>query len=121
MALDSRESFQRNKDSYRQRLEQETNPAIRELLRQDIAHLDAIQAGTASSREFAIGYNLDAKAATDPAQLAQLEKRIHAHGFRVRMAGEQDVKRILAVYYQQDAITTYFDDYDGESVVKEHG
>lgn len=36
VALDSRESFQRNKDYYRQRLEEETVPAIRELLRQDI-------------------------------------------------------------------------------------
>ena len=33
LALDSRESFQRNKDWYRQRLETEELPAIRELLR----------------------------------------------------------------------------------------
>ena len=39
LALDSRESFQRNKDWYRQRLETEELPAIRELLRQDGAHL----------------------------------------------------------------------------------
>ena len=46
LALDSRESFQRNKDWYRQRLETEELPAIRELLRQDAAHLDEIQAAT---------------------------------------------------------------------------
>ncbi len=34
LALDSRESFQSNKDWYRRRMEQETNPALRELLRQ---------------------------------------------------------------------------------------
>ena len=54
LALDSRESFQRNKDWYRQRLETEELPAIRELLRQDAAHLDEIQAATASAREFAL-------------------------------------------------------------------
>ena len=59
LALDSRESFQRNKDWYRQRLEQEELPAIRELLRQDSAHLDEIQATTASAREFALVYRLD--------------------------------------------------------------
>ena len=50
LALDSRESFQRNKDWYRQRLEHEELPAIRELLRQDAAHLDEIQSATASAR-----------------------------------------------------------------------
>ena len=44
LALDSRESFQSNKDWYRRRMEAETLPALRELLRQDGAHLDAIQA-----------------------------------------------------------------------------
>lgn len=121
VALDSRESFRRNKDYYRQRLEEESLPAIRELLRQDMEHLDSIQAGTASAREFAILFKLDAQAAADPAQLAQLEKRIHGHGFRVRLAGPQDIKRILAVYYQQDAVTDIFDNYDGESVVKDRG
>ena len=58
LALDSRESFQRNKEWYRQRLEAEELPAIRELLRQDAAHLDEIQAATASAREFALVYRL---------------------------------------------------------------
>lgn len=120
VALDSRESFQRNKDWYRQRLADEPIPAIRELLWQDMEHLDEIQAGTASSREFAIVCKLDAQSAADPAQLAQVEKRIHSHGFRVRLAGPQDVKRILAVYYQQDAVTETFDNYDGESAVNTH-
>lgn len=119
VALDSRESFQRNKDYYRQRLEEETIPAIRELLRQDMEHLDSVQAGTASAREFAVLCRMEPQTAADPVQLAQLEKRIHSHGFRVRLADGQDVKRILAVYYQQDAVTDRFDDYDGESVVKD--
>ena len=53
LALDSRESFRHNKDWYRQRLEDEELPALRELLRQDSAHLDEIQSATASAREFA--------------------------------------------------------------------
>lgn len=119
VALDSRESFQHNKDWYRQRLEDEPIPAIRELLRQDMEHLDEIQAGTASSREFAIVCKMDAQTAADPTQLAQMEKRIHSHGFRVRLADAQDVKRVLAVYYQQDVTTDRFDDFDGDSVVKD--
>lgn len=83
--------------------------------------LDVIQAGTASSREFAILCKMDAQTAADPTQLAQMEKRIHSHGFRVRLASEQDVKRILAVYYQQDVVTDSFETYDGERAVTDHG
>lgn len=74
LALDSRESFQRNKDWYRQRLETEELPAIRELLRQDAAHLDEIQAATASAREFALVYRLGPQeSGEDIARLRQTE------------------------------------------------
>lgn len=36
LALDSRESFQRNKEYYLRRLEEETEPAVRELLERDM-------------------------------------------------------------------------------------
>ena len=118
LALDSRESFQRNKDCYRQRIEDEKIPALRELLRQDMEHLDAIQSGTASSREFALVCTVED---TDQTQLSQMERRIHGHGFRVRLAGEQDVKRIPAVYYQQDVVTDHFPNFEGEQEGKNRG
>lgn len=118
LALDSRESFQPNKLYYQARLEREESPALRELLRQDTAHLDRIQATTASAREFAFVLRLEQKGAdADRNQFRQLEKRIHDLGFQVRLAGEQDVKRLLAVYYQQDMTTEWFEDYDGERAV----
>ena len=51
----------------------------------------------------------------------RLEKQIQDHGFHVRLAGEQDVKRILAVYYQQDVVTEHFEQVDGERWVTDHG
>lgn len=120
LALDSRESFQRNKDWYRQRLEQEELPAIRELLRQDSAHLDEIQATTASAREFALVYRLDQQeSGEDISRLRQMEQALRDMGFRARLASEQDIKRLLAVYYQQDVTTEWFEDYDGERCIKE--
>ena len=114
LALDSRESFQNNKDWYRQRMEWESNPALRELLRRDAAHLDAIQTTTASAREFAVVHRIEPKSGEDYGALKQLEKRIRDCGFHVRMADEQDVRRILAVYYQQDVTTEHFISFDGE-------
>ena len=122
LALDSRESFQSNKDWYRQRMEQEELPALRELLRQDAAHLDSIQAETASAREFAMVFELDRqKDEPSRSQIARLERSIRDQGFRVRQANRQDLMRLLAVYYQRDVTTDIFDDLDGERWVDTDG
>ena len=117
LAVDSRESFQSNKHCYQERLEKEELPAIRELLRQDMAHLDEIQSSAASSREFAVVYRRDDKSDDNISPLKEDEKRIRDCGFYVRLAGNQDVKRLLAVYYQQDVTTDHFVDFDGEESV----
>ena len=122
LALDSRESFQRNQERYRQRLEQEELPALRELLRQDSAHLDEIQTTTASAREFVLVFRLDQQSGEgNEVQLRQMDKRIRDQCFHVWLAEEQAVKRLLAVYYQQDVTTDRFEDYDGERWAREHG
>ena len=119
LALDSRESFQSNKLYYQERLEKETVPAIRDMLRKNMEHLNKIQSTTASAREFALVHRIAPKASEDHSSLKQLEKRIRDCGFHVRLAEEQDIKRLLAVYYQQDVTTEHFDSFDGEGSV--HG
>ena len=122
LALDSRESFQKNKLWYQQRLEQEANPKIRELLVSDMQHLDEIQTTTASAREFVLAYHLERIGGENTdALLTRMEKDIREWGFHVRLARDQDVKRLLAVYYQQDVTTEYFEGFDGESAVIRHG
>ena len=121
LALDSRESFQSNKRRYQERLAQEELPALRELLRQDMTHLDSIQSSAASAREFALVHRIRPQSGEDRGHLSQLEKRIRDCGFHVRMADEQDIKRLLAVYYQQDVTTEHFDDFDGEGSVEVSG
>ncbi len=122
LALDSRESFQDNKDWYHRRMEQEQLPALRELLRQDAAHLDSIQAATASAREFAMVFELDCqKEEPSRSQIARLERSIRDQGFRVRRASRQDLMRLLSVYYQQDVTTDVFDAVDGERWVEADG
>ena len=117
-ALDSRESYERNKIWYQQRLEEETNPAIRELLMQDRAFLDRIQTTTASAREFALIYPVERKNGENiQSWISTQAKTIRDRGFHVRLAGEQDIKRLLAVYYQQDVTTEYFESVDGERAV----
>lgn len=115
LALNSKESFENNKDFYRQKANLEDLPAIRKLLEQDSAHLDRIQVLMASSREFYILVRLQGKKESDVfSYLSRIEKSIKDNGFTVRRATEQDLKRMLGVYFEQNVTTEQFEDYDGE-------
>ena len=120
-AVDSRESYARNQSWYQHCLEEERNPAIQRLLRLDRAYLDEIQTLSASSREFLLAFPLPSGGSEKPEVMIQrLGKEIADCGFRVRVAHDQDVKRLLAVYYQHDVTTEHYPDFDGEGVI-EHG
>lgn len=115
LALNSKESFENNKDFYRQQANLEDLPAIRKLLEQDSAHLDCIQVLMASSREFYILVRLQGKKESDVfSYLSRIEKSIKDNGFTVRRATEQDLKRMLGVYFEQNVTTERFEDHDGE-------
>ena len=117
LGLDSRESFQQNQVYYQTRLEEETTPKIRELLQKDISYLDEIQTTSASSREFVLVLRMEEQAALDEGGLRQKEKSLCDHGISVRLAEEQDVKRLLVSYYLHDADPESLEDVDGERVV----
>ena len=115
LALNSKESFERNKDFYRERLSQEELPAVRRLLEQDSKHLDRIQVLMASSREFYILVRLQGKKESDVfSYLSRIEKSIKDNGFTVHRATEEDLKRMLGVYFEQNVTTERYEDHDGE-------
>ena len=117
LGLDSRVSFQQNQVYYQTRLDEETTPKIRELLQKDISYLDEIQTTSASSREFVLVLRMEEQAALDEGGLRQKEKSLCDHGISVRLAEEQDVKRLLVSYYLHDADPESLEDVDGERVV----
>ena len=117
LAMNSAESFESNRNYYKSRMEVEELPAVRKLLEEDSIHLDRIQALMASSREFYILLRLQSETALLP-YLARIEKNIKDSGFITRRASEQDIKRLLAVYFEQNATTEHYDSFDGERWVK---
>ena len=121
LGLDSRESFQQNEAYYQTRLEEETTPKIRELLQKDISYLDEIQTASASSREFVLVLRMEEQAALDEGGLRQKEKSLCDHGISVRLAEEQDVKRLLVSYYLRDADPESLEGVDGERAVTAFG
>ncbi len=115
LALNSRESFEDNKSFYSSRMETEELPALRRLLEQDSSHLDRIQALMASAREFYIIVRLrNEKESEVFPYLSRIEKTIKDNGFSVSRAGEQELKRMLGIYFEQDVTTERYEDYDGD-------
>jgi len=115
LALNSKESFEDNKRFYASRMETEELPALRRLLEQDGSHLDRIQALMASAREFYIIVRLrNEKESEVFPYLSRIEKTIKDNGFSVSRAGEQELKRMLGIYFEQDVTTEQYEDYDGD-------
>ena len=120
LAMNSRESFENNKNYYRSRMEAEELPAIHRLLEQDSTDLDRIQVMMASAREFYIMVRLrNEKESEVFPYLARIEKSIKDNGFITRRANDQDLMRMLGVYFEQNVTTEHYDRFDGERWIAE--
>ncbi|MBE5990837.1 MAG: hypothetical protein E7247_00395 [Paenibacillaceae bacterium] len=115
LCLNSRESYEDNKRFLRNRMELETNPAVRRLLEQDLVHLDRIQVQMATAREFLVIIRLrNEKESEVFPYLSRIEKTLREQGFIAKRADKEDIKRLLAVYFEQNVTTEKFEDFDGE-------
>ena len=119
--INSRENFDQNKMFYKERLEEEESPKVREILEKDLIHLDRVQIQTASAREFLFilrfkNYNFESNDVQTG--ISRMEKLLKDEGFTSRLAAKDDIKRLYAVYYVQNITQIYFDDYDGERFVR---
>ena len=113
--LNSRENFEENKRFLRKRMEREENPKIHELLEADLHHLDLIQVQMATAREFLIIVRLrNEKQSEISSYLNRIEKSLREQEFSVKRADMEDIKQILAVYFEQNVTTEKFEDFDGE-------
>ena len=110
-----REASDEHRRFLKSQMEQEENPVIRRLLEQDQTHLDRIQVQMATAREFLIMLRLkDEKESDIFPYLSRIEKSLKEQSFSVKRADKEDIKRILAVYYEQNVTTEKFEDFDGE-------
>ena len=115
LCLNSRESFESNKNFLRSRIAKEENPTVRSLLEQDIQYLDHLQAQTATAREFLLVVRIRGlKDKEIFSHLNRIEKILTENGFTVRRYAREDIKTLLAVYYEQNVTTELFENIDGE-------
>jgi len=116
LCLNSRANFEDNKAFLKSRMEAEDDPAVHRLLERDAAQLDRMQAQTATAREFLIIVRLksDDRGRDVQSYLSRIEESLKNQGFTVHRAESEDIKKLLAVYYEQNVTTEYFEDFDGE-------
>ena len=115
LCVNSRESFEGNKNHLKKLAEKERNPAVRKLLEQDSQHLDHIQAQTATAREFLLIVRLRGlKDKEIYSYLNRIEKILNENGFSARRYDGEDIRTLLAVYFEQNITTEKFENYDGE-------
>lgn len=114
LALNRRENFDQNKQYLKQRIEEEKNPIVQNLLQKDMEILDQIQTESAASRDFLLKVQLKKeKNFETSAYLNRIEKTFSDHGFEVQRCNLEDLMTILAVYYEQDSTTKEFELIDG--------
>lgn len=112
---DSSECFDDNKAYLHSRLENEQNPKVRKLIRQDIGFLDNVQVEMATARQFLFTARIKAKKQKQVFEQAnRVEKIISEQGFEVRRMRKEEIKRFLAIYFEASMNGEQMPDGDGE-------
>lgn len=115
LCVNSRESFEGNKNHLKALSQKEENQAVRKLLEQDMKHLNQIQALTATAREFLLIVRIRGMKDNEIfAHLNRIEKTLNENGFSAKRYDGEDIKTLLAVYFEQNSVTEKFENYDGE-------
>lgn len=122
LCVNSRESFESNKNHLKRLCQRENDPAVRKLLEQDMTHLDQIQALTATAREFLLIVRIRGlKDKEIFSYLNRIEKTLNENGFSAKRYDGEDIKTLLAVYFEQNVTTERFENFDGERWILNEG
>ena len=115
VCTDSSECFDSNKLYLTQRIEEEANPMIRNLLKKDKEYLDTIQIEMATSRQFAFVLRCKGLKREQVFTMAnRVEKIISERGFEIKRMSKEDIKRFLAIYFEASYAGDQMPDVDGE-------
>jgi len=113
---DSAENFNANKQYLKRRIEEETEPAVRELLSKDLAHLDEIQVQTSTQRDFVFIVRFRKETPEQIFNAAnRIEKVIKSQGFEVRRLNKADIKKLLTIYFERNVTSEELPDIDGST------
>lgn len=114
VCTDASECFDDNKVYLTDKIEREPNPMIRSLLAKDREFLDNIQLEMATARQFAFILRCrNMKSEQVFAEVNRLEKTLSDQGFDVKHMAKEDIKRFLAIYFDNSLAGELLPDFDG--------
>lgn len=114
ICLNSRDNFEDNKIFIKKRISEETDKVIINILKKDLYHLDQIQTQTATSRLFLLAVRIKPNDQVETVALIhRIEKLIKLQNLQVEKADKEQIKNMLAVYFEQNVTSDQFEDYEG--------
>ena len=115
LCLNGRDNFENNKIFIKQRIKEEKSEKIRKLLERDLVNLDKIQIQTATARNFSLIIRIKEENQSEIYPLLRrIEKLLKLQGFEVKKADKEELKELLAIFFEQNVTTDKFEDMDGE-------
>lgn len=116
LCLNSAQDYDSNKRYLHRRMAVEQHAALKEIDQLDIEFLDDIQVQMATSREFLLVLRFGARESGQQVSvtLDKARKIMAENGFTVRIADKAQIKKILAIYFEQNIYENEMQDFDGE-------
>lgn len=115
VCVDSAERFDDNKAYLQERINVEPNPQIKTLLKKDATFLDEIQAELTTARKFLFAVRCrNMKPPQVFAYANTVRKVLSEQGFDVHRMGKDEIKRLIALYFDASLTGENIPDYDGE-------
>lgn len=110
---DSSECFDDNKIYLKDRLEDELNPNISKLIKKDMEFLDSVQTDISTARQFMLIVRIKGGKTDKQESSADIERKLREEGFDFRRLRKEDIKRILAIYFDASLYGEQMPDVDG--------
>lgn len=116
ICVNGSQSYEENKVYLSSLAEIEDNEAVRELDNKDVQHLDNIKLSMATSRSFYIRLNCNAydSESDKSKKINDAMQILRERGFEVELADKNELKKMLAIYLEQNVFDEEFPDFDGQ-------
>lgn len=121
LCLSSSQSYEKNKRYLKERSEDMTmHPSVREMAQLEAEYLDNISLTMSTSRDFYFVVRFKKNEFDIMEQkISQYSRLISDKDFSVKLVEKKYIKKSLAVYWEQNAYSVQFPDFDGEEFAQE--
>lgn len=121
LCVNSTQNYDDNISYLNNLVKTESNTILQDLNKKTIDFLNSIRVNMATNREFFVQMTFNASNITDDTRSSAVRRtlqQLREGGFIVRLANNEDYKRILTIYYDS-AFNDDYSDYDGLKYITE--